>query len=85
MVTRFSGLDLSSYCGYFLDSVTVATALGGTAAISMTCGTDEHVVLTLSQVVRSPFAACQEPARGLPRHITFSSTTTTTPTWCGSG
>jgi hypothetical protein len=44
-------VDLSSYRGYLLESITVATAPGSTADVAMARGTGEHVVLTLTQVV----------------------------------
>jgi hypothetical protein len=44
-------VDLSSYCGYFLESITVASALGGTAAVAMSREPCERVVLTLTQVL----------------------------------
>jgi hypothetical protein len=46
-----SAVDLSSYHGYFLESVTVATAPRSTAAIAMTRGAGEHAVLTLTHVL----------------------------------
>jgi hypothetical protein len=44
-------VDLSSHCGYFLESVTVATAPRSTAAIAMTRGAGEHAVLTLTHAL----------------------------------
>jgi hypothetical protein len=44
-------VDLSSYRGYFLESVTVAAAPSSTAAIAMTRGAGEHAVLTLTHVL----------------------------------
>lgn len=41
--THYSAtVDLSSYCGYFLDSITVAAAPDGTAAIAMMPGPGDH-------------------------------------------
>ena len=44
-------MDLSSYHGCFLESVTVATAPRSTAAIAMTRGGGEHAMLTLTHVL----------------------------------
>ena len=44
-------MDLSAYRGYFLESVTAATAPRSTAAITMTREADERAVLTLTHVV----------------------------------
>ena len=44
-------MDLSSYHGYFLESVTVATAPRSTVAIALTRGVGEHAVLTLTHVL----------------------------------
>lgn len=50
--THYSAVvDLSSYCGYFLESVTVAAAAGGTAAVAMSREPGERVVPKLAQVV----------------------------------
>lgn len=44
-------MDLSTYRGYFLESVTAATAPPSTAAIAMTRGAGEHAMLTLTHVL----------------------------------
>jgi len=44
-------VDLSTYRGYFLESVTAAAAPRSTAAIAMTRRAGEHAVLTLTHVV----------------------------------
>jgi len=68
-------VDLSSYHGYFLESVTVATIPRSTAAIAMTRGTSEHAVLTLTHVFHLTMDSAGDwndfideiPVRRLPR------------------
>jgi hypothetical protein len=61
-------VDLGSYRGYFLESVTVATTPRSTAAIAMSCGAGEHAVLTLTHVLERSPPADKAPGTGPYEH-----------------